>query len=144
MKTTLPKSATHEWINYTGTAFAAIIAGFGIVNKFRSFDLAILMIVSYLVPIIILEVFFYKTPFNPTTGLVKSKWNFDIKRVLIKLLGLYITYIIIAFAYWLFPEYYKQTYKNYWLLIDLIYIPAIMLSIPYFIYMDAKSNTPID
>ncbi len=106
---------------------------------------SILAILILSVSIVILEFIFLKTYSRASTGLnFSSKKSLDIKRVLIKLLGLYITLGLVALYYWIFPEYHSSFYAPYWKFIPYI-LPIILVGgIPYFIIIDRYMENPAD
>jgi protein-S-isoprenylcysteine O-methyltransferase Ste14 len=92
---------------------------------------------AFVVPIVILEYIFLKTYKKPSTGLdFKLRNKIDIERVIIKLIGLYFTLALIAFFYWLIPEYNSSTYTLYWALAKLLLKIIVFGSIPYFFILD--------
>jgi protein-S-isoprenylcysteine O-methyltransferase Ste14 len=68
----------------------------------------------------------------------------SVKRVLIKLLGLYFTIGLVAFCYWLLPHYDSALYKMYFKFCFML-LPIILIgSIPYFFILDKFMKEPRD
>ena len=95
--------------------------------------------------IIILEYIFLKTYNRPSTGLnFKIKNAANIKRITVKIVGLYGTIGFVALIYWLFPIYLSDFYDNYWIFIKYIALILLVGGIPYFIVLDRYLVEPCD
>lgn len=68
----------------------------------------------------------------------------NIERTVTKLIGFYAAICFVAFVYWVFPEYSKPFYTNYFNLINKVLIPWMVLAIPYFYYTDMCMQKPND
>ncbi|HRE31873.1 MAG TPA: hypothetical protein PLD88_07865, partial [Candidatus Berkiella sp.] len=66
------------------------------------------------------------------------------ERIFFKLVGLYSTFAALIFLYWLFPEYHKLFYNDYWPFLIKIAPWVLILSIPYAAIVDAKMDDPFD
>lgn len=143
-KLRIPNSVTNGWINYIGLSFTIIVFIYCISIDLNAVPIVILCTGAYAIPIILLELRFLKTPYRESTGLQTFRQNINLNRSFTKLLGLYFTFVIIFCLYWLFPEYRKPFYNDYWPLIKYLLIISVVLSIPYFIWIDAKSSNPYD
>jgi protein-S-isoprenylcysteine O-methyltransferase Ste14 len=144
-KETLPKSPTSMVINLVATF--TLICGFAVIRRYNIPDVesAVFAMIALVLPIIIFEYLFLKTYKRPSTGLnFKIKNATDIKRVTIKIIGLYGTIGFVALVYWLFPVYRSDFYNNYWIFIK--YIALILLGggVPYFIILDRYLVEPFD
>jgi hypothetical protein len=139
----LPKSATNISINIIGLISFCIVVY--IVRKYNinNFVGAILSGLAICVPIIVIEFITLKVHKRKSTGLDFSIRNtFNLKRVLIKLLGLYVTLAVVAFIYWVFPEYHAGFYQPYWNLVKWILPIIIIGSVPYFFFLDRYMVEP--
>lgn len=70
--------------------------------------------------------------------------QFNLAGALTRLLGLAVTVGVIAFFYWLFPEYRSGFYDPFWRFLHLlapVFIPAAVL---YFLWADARLEEPRD
>ena len=68
----------------------------------------------------------------------------DPARVATKLAGLLLTLALIAFAYWLFPEYHGSFYNPFWFSLSVIG-PGLLVAAPfYFWWMDRRLENPRD
>ncbi|HVN72754.1 MAG TPA: isoprenylcysteine carboxyl methyltransferase [Desulfomonilia bacterium] len=141
----LPESCTSMPINLTG-----LLCFFGSLYFINYLDLdavygSIFAILILSTSIIVLELIFLKTCNRPSTGLdFTSSKPLDLKRVFVKIVGLYFTLGLAALYYWVFPEYHTSFYDPYWKFIRYI-LPAILIGgIPYFIILDGFSTNPRD
>lgn len=78
------------------------------------------------------------------SGAYRILHPFHLRRLLIKLLGLYATYGLILLAYWALPEYKTTFYQR---VIELIHSALPWLAgaaIPYFAWMDSRMESPED
>lgn len=99
---------------------------------------------TYVLPIVILECYCLRTPYRESSGLQVTWQKSNIERVFYKLVGLYATLISILFCYWLFPEYRKPEYREYWVFLRYIAPWFMILSVPYVIFVDGKMRQPHD
>jgi protein-S-isoprenylcysteine O-methyltransferase Ste14 len=67
----------------------------------------------------------------------------DFARVGYRLLGFVATLALVAFCYWLFPEYGGNFYNPYWLYLKCLAPVAILVPF-YFIWADARARDPRD
>ncbi len=67
----------------------------------------------------------------------------DLQRVAVRLCGLLVTLALIAFIYWLFPEYRGPFYAPYWEFLRTI-APAGVLVPLYFLWADTRLQDPDD
>lgn len=156
----LPKSCTSMWINFIGV-FGFLLAiyimrGHPSLSGLQKLGISIL---SYALPIALLECFFLKTFRRASTGynlstVKKLHW----KNVATKLLGFYLTLAIVGATYSVFPEYqggilgfmlYPEQYSGgfyrpFWEFLSLILPYVLIGAIPYFIYLERFSEKPED
>ena len=92
-----------------------------------------------------LDVFFLKVHKREDSGLdFERPLQFNLHRVFIKLLGLFITLEAIAFAYWVLPEYQGSFYKHLWELLAIYWPYLLAVVVVYFFYIDARMREPED
>ena len=95
-----------------------------------------------------LELAVRKVHRRETTGLVWSlehlRENLSLKRSLVKLTGLYLILAALALVYWTVPEYSKPFYRPFWKVVTLIGPSFAVLSVPYFVLVDALMDRPRD
>ncbi len=133
----LPKSCTSGSICYVG--LLSFVFSLYLINKYNIDNVtgAVIAGIALIIPIIILEIIEIKSYKNPSTGLNYSLRNsFNIKRVSIKLLGLYATLSLVALFYLVLPEYHTDYYLNFWTLAKYLLIIILIGSIPYFFILD--------
>ena len=142
---TLPKSPTSMAINLIATFI--LICSFAVIKIiiYLRWKSAVFAMVALALPIIILEYIFLKTYNRPSTGLnFKIKNAANIKRITVKIVGLYGTIGFVALIYWLFPIYRSDFYDNYWIFIKYIALILLVGGIPYFIVLDRYLVEPCD
>ncbi len=136
------------WINSTGLCLSlfVLLAVNLLKPSLSPFTLAIICLSTYAIPVIILEWFCLKTYNNKSTGLsfANPPRSFNIKRVVIKLLGLYFTLALGGMIYWLFSEYDRLFYHPYYTLLRVGLPVLALLSIPYFLIVDRFMEEPHD
>ena len=147
IKPKLPQSPTSVPINFV--AVAILIFTIYIIRRdgegLSHFQAAIISILSIVVPIILLEFIYLKPSSHASTGLdFKKKQPWNMKRLLVKLFGFYMTLVSVAFVYWLIPEYQGDFYDNYYTFLKLILPWYAILAIPYFIIIDHHMVNPKD
>ena len=70
--------------------------------------------------------------------------NFSIKRTLVKLAGLYLTLGVLALIYLTVPEYSESFYARFWTVLRIVLPYFLVLSVPYFLVVDALQANPRD
>ena len=91
------------------------------------------------------ELLWLRTYRKASTGLApKALRSPDLVRVAVRLLGLLLTLGIIAFVYWLFPEYHGGFYDPFWAFLEALLVPVGVLVVPYFIWTDMRLTDPHD
>ena len=65
-------------------------------------------------------------------------------RIATKLLGLYGTWAILAFLYFVMPEYSKDFYGSFWSIAKNFVPIFALLAVPYFAWIDATMKDPVD
>jgi len=144
---TLPKSPTSVLINLI--ALDCVIVAFILIRKIginlTTLYAVIICLLALAIPIIVLEAIFLKPYRRVSAGLdfsIKHRW--DLQRAVVKLLGFYFTIALVALVYWLFPEYHRDCYGNYWTFVKVILPPLLIAAIPYFIIIDHFMLNPQD
>lgn len=139
-----PPSVNNQWFNLLG--FGIAICVFIVCAKFKlnNFITVLTTLFAYTLPIVLLECYYLQTPYRESSGLQAAWCKSNIERVFYKLVGLYTTLIIILFCYWLFPEYKKPEYREYWVFLQKIAPWFMIISVPYVIFVDGKMRQPQD
>ena len=143
----LPKSSTSLIINLTGL-FCFLFSLYFVSHFFSDWPSnlrLIIVTISLALPIIGLE-YIYRRPKLLVTPLAKQaiKPTSNKKRIAVKLCALYTIWSIIAFIYWVFPEYRGSFYQTYWSLLLPSLPGLIVLAIPYFWFVDQRMTNPED
>ncbi|MCS5711570.1 methyltransferase family protein [Candidatus Berkiella aquae] len=137
-------SVNNQWINLLGLC-SATITFYCCLKWYITPLVAVLStLTAYTLPILLLEVLLLKTPYRESTGFSATWHNLSFERIFFKLVGLYATFAMLIFLYWLFPEYHKPFYKDYWSFLIKIAPWAFLISIPYVALVDAKMDDPFD
>jgi protein-S-isoprenylcysteine O-methyltransferase Ste14 len=142
-----PKSATNIIVSFFG--LCALLVAITILRYTQLFhdqphQSALFIIGIFSASIILLELCWQKSCFKPSTNIKLTQNNPSFTRTGIKLIGLVGSIAFIATLYWLFPEYHGDFYDNFFDMIRLILFPWILLSIPYFYWVDKHSVDPHD
>jgi protein-S-isoprenylcysteine O-methyltransferase Ste14 len=67
----------------------------------------------------------------------------DPRRVAVRMFGLAVTFALVAFAYWLFPEYSGSFYAPYWKFLTAL-APLMLLAPAYLTWVDVHAENPRD
>ncbi|MDR0533589.1 MAG: hypothetical protein LBH01_06510 [Verrucomicrobiales bacterium] len=86
----------------------------------------------------------YRNQYSSSNGLISAKSPYNRSRVSLKILGIVSTIVIIAFFYWLFPEYSKAIYYPVWHAFYYASVPLILLGVAYVIWVDCHMIEPED
>lgn len=92
----------------------------------------------------IFNFFIRKVHRMPDSALNPSNFSPSFSRIITKLLALVFTLIIIACAYWIFPEYHSNFYAPYWYFLSVVGALAPFFIIPYFWIVDGLLRNPKD
>lgn len=143
----IPASCTHQAINWVGV-FILILA-LGALNWAGGFSphwMALLALVAYALPIMVLEILYLRTPQRVSTGLDFSRRNDPLNwpRVLVKLSGVCATVATIALIYWALPEYTGGFYERYWQFLAFIAVPVTLGGVLYIALIDRLMIKPED
>lgn len=144
-----PASATNNTINMLGVGAAVSAFLLCAANKNSGVEAALASAGAYAAVVLALEVIFLRTPWRASVGLDYSRRDTDMGRIILKLLGLYATYGVLALLYWLFPEYHgslltRGFYTPFWEAVKLVMPYVLLLAVPYMIFMDERMREPKD
>jgi len=141
-----PKSITSIPINVVGLVcflLAIFLLPIFKIDWSLALKVSFILLVTAL-PIIILEIFFYRPPLLKkifkTLRVGLKEW----KRVTVKLIALFAIYSFITLIYWVFPEYKGDFYQPFWNILFPILPWLILLAIPYFFIVDEYMDQPED
>jgi isoprenylcysteine carboxyl methyltransferase (ICMT) family protein YpbQ len=140
-----PQSATVQWICLTG--FGVAVCTFFVLRSLAiaPLHIAVGCMSTLALSIGILDIVFLKVHKRADSGLdFERPLQFNLRRVFIKLLGLFITLEAIAIAYWVLPEYQGTFYHHFWQLLAIYWPYLLTLVVIYFIYVDARMREPED
>lgn len=104
-----------------------------------------LMMAAYALPVMLIELIVFKSFKNPSTEL---EWHntqgLNLKRIMVKLVGLTTTLLIIAFIFNLFPEYRQGFYQPFYNFLE-TWAPLFTVGVPvYFTLIDRQMRDPYD
>jgi isoprenylcysteine carboxyl methyltransferase (ICMT) family protein YpbQ len=117
--------------------FLILLEGVRIQEHFSPFTAGILLLLSIAVPIIVAEALVFKSYKHAETGLdFRHASQVDLKRVAIKLFGLYASMAMIGVCYFAYREYAGGFYHNYFLLLKYLIPTTCILAIPYIYILD--------
>jgi protein-S-isoprenylcysteine O-methyltransferase Ste14 len=140
-----PKSATNFAVNCLGLGvlFACYFFLRDWQASIQTKVIAILALTA--LPIGLFDIFVFKVYRRPSTGLDWDRtWELNVWRVATKILGLVVTLSVIAFAYWLFPEYHGDFYVPFYALLQRFAISYGLLVLVYFPLIDGVQREPKD
>ncbi len=127
-------------INAVGLLVSLLVSWWLLVNGEGISDLVTVLLIgaAYVLPIIVLEMIFLQpgreaVPENTRTAV-------DVRRVLVKLLGLAFTLWLIVGVYSLFPEYRGAFYARYYDALRTLAPYWLVLAVPYFFWMDSRNG----
>jgi isoprenylcysteine carboxyl methyltransferase (ICMT) family protein YpbQ len=140
-----PQSATVQWVCLTGFG-AAVVTFLGLKSmSVAPLHIAVACIAAVALSIGVLDLIFLKVHRRADSGLEFDRpFDFNLRRVLIKLLGLLITLEVIAMAYWILPEYQGSFYQHLWNMLAIYWPYLLVLVVVYFAYIDARMRDPQD
>ena len=79
-----------------------------------------------------------------SSGLCATPRPVNWSRCIVKFTGLAGTLLALAVCYWLFPEYAKAFYRPVWSIVHRTLLLALLLAIPYIIWVDCRMIEPED
>ena len=142
-----PKSATHGLVALSGLVFfllAAIFLKFG--NNFGG-DIvicALFLIGCQALGVFIPDLIWQQSYLRPSTGLNWKGFSPNWSRSAMKILGFWGTIGLLAFLYWLFPEYRGGFYERFFKAFEYIAPYLVIASVPYIFFVDGVMREPHD
>ncbi|MFW6077121.1 MAG: methyltransferase family protein [Hyphomicrobiales bacterium] len=142
-----PTSAASIWLT---SASALLLVGTVLWMTSAGFDPITVMVGCLLAiagPIALVDLAWNKVHRRPSAGLDgpgTEPLAERLPRVVVKLLGLWLTLALIALAYWALPEYGGEFYDPFYDLMKLIAPVFALGSIPYFFCVDRRMRDPYD
>jgi len=109
-----------------------------------STPLLVLFVTCAALPMVVLNIAVNRVQFRGSTGLQSKPQSVNWHRCLVKFVGLSATLLVLAVCYWLFPEYAKAFYRPVWNVVQWALLPALLLAIPYMIWVDCRMLEPGD
>lgn len=137
-----PSQPSRSWPSFQTSAcgllcFLILLEGVRIHEHFSAFTAGILLLLAIAVPIIVAEALVFKSYRHAETGLdFRHASPVDLKRVAIKLFGLYASMALIGLCYFIYREYYGGFYHNYFLLLKYLVPGTCILAVPYIFILD--------
>ncbi|MBU3566941.1 isoprenylcysteine carboxylmethyltransferase family protein [Polynucleobacter alcilacus] len=142
-----PKSATHGLVALSGLAFfllGAIFIKFGNDLGGDIVICALFLIACQTIGIFVPDLVWQKTYLRASTGLNWTGFSPNWTRSIIKILGFWGTIGLLAFFYWVFPEYRGGFYERYFKAFEFIAPYLAIASIPYIFFVDGVMREPHD
>ncbi len=141
-----PVSATVMWINWIGVA--CMLAATYTLRQHPDVPALLATVLAagaFALPLIVLEFVLLRGKRPHEEGINWRRYGTpDLKRLGVKLLGLWTTLAIIALVYSLFPEYSGTLFEPFWAVLEYA-IPVVLLGSPaYFYWIDGKMEEPQD
>lgn len=144
-KPAIPTSETNIWANLLGMVsglvclhvVTSVIPGISIANR------TMLVMAASVVPILIIDFFWFKLRNQPTAGL-SAKRPVSFERVIVRYIGLLATLGFFALLYWAFPTYNNRFYLPYWELVRTVVPFMVIAGLPYFAWCDTRLTDPED
>lgn len=144
-KISLPSSATNSSVSLVG--LLSFIIALVLLHQYQLGIIysTIILLLSTAVPMIVLDLMVFKIYQRPTTGIdMTICGDQKLTRVAIKLLGFFGSIVLIFLIYWIFPEYHRDFYIPYWVLVEKVAPFILPVAVLYFIFIDGKMKEPHD
>lgn len=141
---TRPESETNIYVNLVGLGCFFVML-FLLNQLWPEMDNALMTSIcmaAVALPILAHDIFVRKIYTHPKAGLT-DKPKPDLRRVGIKLVGLYFTYAIIMGVYWLFPEY-GDWYDRAFTAMGYTFFALVLCAPVYFWWVDSRQQEPED
>lgn len=139
-----PANPNSNYINYFATLCAVLAYLYCRHHRIGGADAGMFIIAVYAFFVLGLEVVFLRTYRRDSVGLDFSRRDTAPSRIGIKLVGVYCSFLFVAFLYWLFPEYHGSYYDFYWQALRKVG-PWVLLAVPFYvIFMDERLREPYD
>jgi protein-S-isoprenylcysteine O-methyltransferase Ste14 len=141
----LPRSANLNWITLLGLAGFAVAAAIASALALSAVSATAFVLVLTAAPMVAADLAIANVHRRATAGLDWSRRpRSSHRRVAVKLLGLSGTYGVLAFAYWIFPEYRSPVYASFFELLDTWWPYLLVVTIIYTAVVDAFMLEPQD
>jgi protein-S-isoprenylcysteine O-methyltransferase Ste14 len=146
----LPPTATHSVVGFVGLLASAIAYGAVLRLEMEGYQKAMFVIMAVAGAMIMIDVLFFRTYRRATAGLAWDRpQSLDLRRVGVKLAGLASTVGLIAFAYWVLPEYGfpgnpESFYRPYYNAVASIWPVLAVGAVVYFTLVDGRMVDPED
>lgn len=95
-------------------------------------------------PMVLANIVINKTYLRLSNGLSTVPKSINWQRVRIKWIGFSGTIFVLAFLYWVIPEYSRAYYRPVWEMMVWLALPILLLSFPYILWVDARMRDPED
>lgn len=142
-----PASAASIWLT-SASAFLLVSVFLGLAAaQLRPMVIMIGCILAIAAPLALVDLLWHKVHLRPSAGLTGDRQEpalIRMRRVGVKLVGLWITLSAVALAYWVFPIYRDDYYSPFFDLLSLIAPVFAVLAIPYFVFVDRRMSDPHD
>jgi hypothetical protein len=143
-KLRLPESVTSFRLNLI--ALVALLGTLYVLRKYQfNVDAMIVLMCSLSLPVVLIDIFVLRVHLRPSTGL---EWDSprppDFGRVGTKVLGLLLTLGIIAFTYWVFPEYQGSFYDPLYRALRRFGGWLLIVAVVYIWFVDGLMREPKD
>lgn len=128
------------------------MAAWGLRSSFPNLgiiDHVLLALLIAVLPLWAVDLFYFHVQRRPTTGLSESAGRGDPSRLIVKLIGLYGTFLVILFFYKFNPVYYVSPkavrfYGAFFSVLERGAFGIVLLSIIYFWWIDRRQKDPYD
>lgn len=142
-----PRSCVSLFSSHTGLlGFLGCFVWLSLFGTTDPLVFTLITIASTALPVLVVDMGYYKVYKNESTGLdwTQDKKPFCWQRVSTKLIGLYSLWGIIAFSYWLFPEYNTEGYQPFYhsCLMSLAFL--LIGAFFYISFIDRRMKDPED
>lgn len=140
-----PQPCNSIWVNHFAMLLVFAFLGYFYVNDPAVINEYVLWLpIAYALPISLYEVLVLKTYQREMTGLEVSVQPLKLARVVLKFYGFCIVLAVIAFLYWLLPEYDDGLYQTFFNLAQIALPYLLVVSLLYFLWMDTRLKQPED
>ncbi|WP_300032756.1 isoprenylcysteine carboxylmethyltransferase family protein [uncultured Roseobacter sp.] len=143
-----PPSVTRQTTGMLGVLGFSLSLYFLSKAGFDRVNATVIAMIGTALPMLLHELVFLKAHRQPSAGLqgftLRGHEPANWERICIKLLGLWGTLGLIAFAYWLFPEYARDLYLPFWTFCRDYALAFVFLSTVYFWLIDKWQKEPED
>lgn len=151
MTDSLPKTSSSFWINLYSCVLFFISAGFlGVILPSTGIiDRVLLSLLIAVIPLWVYDLLCLHVHKRASTGLSPSAGQGDLKRLVVKLIGLYGTFLVILVFYKFNPVYYTSPnaarfYGAFFSVIERGAPWIFLVSVLYFWFIDRRQKNPYD